>query len=563
MEARWKAMVALGSQGLFPIDVRNYLRQSSSSIDLNMFQQRDYSFDFLSEADVLEVVEIEKKSWQAESLSSSEIEVHRRLQNFPSGQIVAKYKNKIIGVIYSQRISGIEKLLNHEVNNKNISELHNDNGEILQLIAVAVAKEYAHLLVGQHLRDFMLLCASVHEDIKEVIAVTRCSSAPIGLDANSYQDYVSSGEDPTLMFHTEGGATIETVISNYREQDYLNNKRGVLVSYDLRHLASYADSNSSLSKKCSPRDVYGILNQVWGEPFSGKYDEESFLDLPLMAFGNDSLELVYITKLLEDITGKNLPRTLLFDYPTPRRLLAFFEAKTDVHTNDTNGVNHAESIGVLSMSCRFPGQSNSPDEFYHKLCQGEDMIHAIPESWNWIDSFPYVKRAGVLDEEAAETFDSHFFGIGNTEVESLDPHQRLLLEVSYEALRSANIVTGNSIPQQRNIGVFVGLCNHNWNASQSASVLNDPSKLTSYTGMGTASSATANRISYTFGFTGPSIMVDTACSSSLVAVHLACQSLRSKECETALVCSADLLINPLCLQVYLHYFILQIVYFHF
>lgn len=47
------------------------------------------------------------------------------------------------------------------------------------------------------------------------------------------------------------------------------------------------------------------------------------------------------------------------------------------------------------------------------------------------------------------------------------------------------------------------------------------------------------RLSYTFGFTGPSIITDTACSSSLVAAHLAHQGLLHDECTAAVAAGVN------------------------
>ena len=54
----------------------------------------------------------------------------------------------------------------------------------------------------------------------------------------------------------------------------------------------------------------------------------------------------------------------------------------------------------------------------------------------------------------------------------------------------------------------------------------------------------ANRVSYLFDLKGPSMAVDTACSSSMTALHLACQALRSGDCETALVGGVNLIVHP-------------------
>lgn len=76
-------------------------------------------------------------------------------------------------------------------------------------------------------------------------------------------------------------------------------------------------------------------------------------------------------------------------------------------------------------------------------------------------------------------------------------------------------------PSRRSVGVFIGCC-----ASDYGQLQTDTAQLCDgYTGTGSALSILANRVSYIFGFNGPSLSVDTACSSSLTALHLAIQSL--------------------------------------
>ncbi|RCJ16571.1 hypothetical protein A6S26_33180 [Nostoc sp. ATCC 43529] len=204
-----------------------------------------------------------------------------------------------------------------------------------------------------------------------------------------------------------------------------------------------------------------------------------------------------------------------------------------------------EPIAIVGMGCRFPGKANNPELFWKLLQNGVDSIIEIPpERWNiddYYDPRPQTvgkisaRYGGFLDQ--VDTFDPEFFGISPREAAYIDPQQRLLLEVSWEALEYGHI-----LPQQlinSLTGVFIGI-----GGSDYSKHVDQNQAWMAYAGTGTALSAAAGRLSYLLGVTGPSLAVDTACSSSLVAVHLACQSLRQRECNLALAGGVNLLLYP-------------------
>ncbi|NES02525.1 MAG: polyketide synthase, partial [Okeania sp. SIO2F4] len=204
-----------------------------------------------------------------------------------------------------------------------------------------------------------------------------------------------------------------------------------------------------------------------------------------------------------------------------------------------------EPIAIIGMSCRFPGEANSPEAFWEVLSQGVDTITQIPQSrWNvndYYDPDPDV-LAKVITQNGGfvsqvDGFDAQFFGISPREAQSLDPQQRMLLEVSWEAIERANIHPDNLLDSQT--GVFIGVC-----ANDYLFHLGRLERLSAYWGTGNALSACAGRLSYLLGLIGPSLTVDTACSSSLVSVHLACQSIRDGECDMALAGGINLLLSP-------------------
>ncbi len=204
-----------------------------------------------------------------------------------------------------------------------------------------------------------------------------------------------------------------------------------------------------------------------------------------------------------------------------------------------------EPIGIIGIGCRFPG-ANNPESFWRLLRNGVDAITEIPpERWD-IDQFyhptpatpgkMHTRWGGFLPQ--VDRFDASFFGISPREAERMDPQQRILLEVTWEALEHANVVPKNLSGSRT--GVFVGISNIDYIQL----IFKDYSHINAYNGIGTAFSISANRISYLLNLRGPSIAIDTACSASLVAVHSACQSLISKESDLCIVGGVNLILSP-------------------
>lgn len=150
----------------------------------------------------------------------------------------------------------------------------------------------------------------------------------------------------------------------------------------------------------------------------------------------------------------------------------------------------------------------------------------------------YTQKGGFLS--GIDQFDAECFGITPREAASLDPQQRLLLEVAYGSLVNAGLRPENL--QGSDMGVFVGVSTSDY--SQLELWSGDVDRINAYSLTGTTLSINAGRLSYYFGLTGPSMAVDTACSSSLSAIHAACQSIRLRECTTALAAGANVILRP-------------------
>jgi acyl transferase domain-containing protein/NADPH:quinone reductase-like Zn-dependent oxidoreductase len=205
-------------------------------------------------------------------------------------------------------------------------------------------------------------------------------------------------------------------------------------------------------------------------------------------------------------------------------------------------------IAIVGMGCRFPGGADSPAALWALLCGGVDAISEIPaDRWDARRFYdPDPARIGKCPTRSGgfirgvDLFDAAFFGISPREAARMDPQQRLLLEVAWEALEDAAQPIDRRTPA--GTGVFVGISGVDYSPVQE--MLDDLAGIDAHTATGTAYSIAANRISHALNFTGPSISVDTACSSSLVALHLACTSLQNGECDRALACGVNVILNP-------------------
>jgi acyl transferase domain-containing protein len=201
-----------------------------------------------------------------------------------------------------------------------------------------------------------------------------------------------------------------------------------------------------------------------------------------------------------------------------------------------------EPIAVIGMACRFPGDANSPEAYWQLLRDGIDAVsefpadrHELNEAFDPDPEVPgrtYARHGGFI--KGVEWFDAEFFGVSPREAEVLDPQQRLLLETAWEALERSGLTRERLRGSQT--GVFVGITTSDFGRRLARTT----EQIDLYYVTGNTLNMSAGRLSYTLGLRGPSLAVDTACSSSLVAVHLACQSLRARDCKLALAAGVNI-----------------------
>ena len=266
-------------------------------------------------------------------------------------------------------------------------------------------------------------------------------------------------------------------------------------------------------------------------------------------YGLDSLGAARLIAELADHLGRVLSPTLVWELPTIDALAAHLTGApeaTRAAPAASRAIDVHEPIAVVGMSCRFP---KSPDlaSFWRLLEGGVDAITEVPrDRWDAAALFDpdpaapgklTTRWGGFLDQ--VDGFDPQFFGISPREAIEMDPQQRLMLELAWEALDDAGIPPPGLVESRT--GVFVGALFTDYARLQDRA---GAEAITTHTSTGGAACILANRISYALGLQGPSLTLDTACSSSLVAVHLACQSLRAGESDLALAGGVNLMLIP-------------------
>ncbi|MFK8112095.1 MAG: SDR family NAD(P)-dependent oxidoreductase [Rubripirellula sp.] len=207
-----------------------------------------------------------------------------------------------------------------------------------------------------------------------------------------------------------------------------------------------------------------------------------------------------------------------------------------------------QPLAVVGMACRFP-KIDDIQSLWTALCSGFNAADDVPaDRWD-ADRYysknevskgkSYVRRGGFVNQDV-KSFDASFFGISPREAENMDPQQRLILEVVWEAFENCGLVLPDYAG--RNVGVYVGgfMLDHMITQMSMA----NRSQINQHSAAGMMMTMLSNRVSHTYDFRGPSLSIDTACSSSLVAFHYACQDVWRGACEMAIVGGTNVMMRP-------------------
>lgn len=540
-------------------------------VALHCLSKRDYIIRHAVENDLARLNELEKLCWKHTRTSRQRIMA--RLKKYPRGQFVLEKDGQVLGVVYSQRIADVEVLKKY--NAANVHELHEESGSIVQLLAINVDPQVQNLGYGDQLLEFMLQRCSLITGVRRVVGVTLCKN--FGLSGErSFERYIrrqGGGQDPVLAFHEAHGASIVAPVASYRPQDGDNRGYGVLVEYDLLNreprtkIVKAVDNNATVGTRFAfdreriSRFVQETVAQLLGG-MKNRFD----LEQPLMEMGLDSADLLKLQKLIEDEYHQKLQPGFFFEFNNLNKVTGYLADQLDVHgqtglkraagggsatrsevgTRPTAAGNSKPrevtvptDIAIVGVSCKLPGGIETPEQLWRALASGDCVIAQYPNargSWPSSADKPGIDRGGFI--ERADSFDAAFFRISPTEAMATDPQQRILLELAWHCMEDAGILP--EAFKGVNAGVFIGASNCDYSRLlQAAGVETQAHHAT-----GSSLAVLANRLSYFFDWSGPSLLIDTACSASLVALHAAVQSLKTGECSAALAGGVNLICHP-------------------
>ena len=257
---------------------------------------------------------------------------------------------------------------------------------------------------------------------------------------------------------------------------------------------------------------------------------------PMHRYGLESLKLSTLAASLSEFLGWKVPVTWMWQYPTIDELSRALvdgprAAETAAPGNARRTASH-EPIAIVGIGCRFPGGPD-PSSFWQLLTEGRDAVGPVPAGRRDLLN-DKVRWGGFID--GIDQFDPLFFGISPREAVQMDPQQRLILELAWEALEDAGVAPHSLVGSDT--GVFMASC---WGDYAALAHYRGPdSQITPHTATGMHDGIIANRVSYILGLQGPSMAIDAACAGSLVSVHVGCQSIWMGESELVLAGGVNL-----------------------
>jgi acyl transferase domain-containing protein len=278
-------------------------------------------------------------------------------------------------------------------------------------------------------------------------------------------------------------------------------------------------------------------------------EDELPADEPLHALGIDSLRAIEFRRAVEQHTGLAVPATLVFDHPSLAQIEAHLAAVLDpagtggdtstAQATPTRAPDESRDIAIIGLGCALPGGSDTPERFWRLLQDKANPVVDTGERWRsgrFGGPTENDRSFGAALIDGIDLFDARLFGVSPAEAKSMDPQQRICLELAWRCFEQAGYRRRDL--KGRRVGTYLGVAANEYRRLLGSAEESDP-----YEASGNALNVVAGRIAFHFGLRGPAVTLDTACSSSLVALHQAIAALRAGECEMALAGGVNALLS--------------------
>lgn len=420
----------------------------------------------------------------------------------------------------------------------------------LEKLATSISKENGFLeaivcnIMEEDGLEFVGVFVLCQEDKEDAQFLQRFSKLQRNIRDGLYQEFniVTEVIVPIKEIPRSGSGKIRRVdlAANYKSKEY-----GVMEEFAGREVKA----ENKLEKGDTAARIVSMIHRLF-------QIEISDLNKNFREYGIVSVNIPVLVNEVNKEFGTDIKVTSVFNYPELSSFIQYVSKMADsangsVDQGEKNesGVWAEDEIAIVGMSCRFPKGANNPQEYWNLLFQGMDAMVDIPkERWDLEKYYSedkeeagkmYCKKGGFLNVPVDE-FDAKFFNISPKEAVELDPHQRMLLELTWEAFENGGMDITKYAGSRT--GVYLGIASNDYGLATVSS--GDLERIGAYSLTGVCDSTACGRLSYTFGFEGPCFSVDTACSSSLTALHLACNSIKNDDADVAVVGGCSLMLTP-------------------
>ncbi|SFE51956.1 Acyl transferase domain-containing protein [Chitinophaga sp. CF118] len=366
----------------------------------------------------------------------------------------------------------------------------------------------------------------------------------------------------------EGIAAFEALLRSTASQGIVAYGPGEKIKLALFHKDSTPPTEVSPKETSSSKSAIEVILIEICSALLKLNKEDLETDTEFSEYGVDSIMMMKILNMLESRFEIAIEPTAIVSYPTIALLAEYLEKEkspaikepilaTNPKASSVPGMLKRSGrarvgtspksngkVAIIGMSCKLP-ESDNLDEYWENLRLGKDLISEMPANrWDASNYYSaeaapdksYTTKGGFLKN--AGLFDTLYFKISDEEALSMDPQQRIILELTRDLLSHAGYRKEEL--SNTKTGVYIGAKDNNY-VRNNYHLL--PPGARQHTVVNNISNMIAARVSDFYNLKGTSQVIDTACSSSLVAIHQACDDILSGKTTMAIAGGISIMVD--------------------